>query len=59
MLVGNKNDLHMERYVLTDDEIVQQDSSKHSPRNLRHRKSICLVMSYSSRKVNPNITGAD
>lgn len=27
MLVGNKNDLHMERYVLTDDEIAQQESS--------------------------------
>lgn len=59
MLVGNKNDLHMERYVLTDDEIVQRDSSKYSPCNLRHLKSIFLVVTYSSRKVNPNITGAD
>lgn len=44
MLVGNKNDLHMERYVLTDNEIALQGSLIYNPCNLINLKSICLVV---------------
>lgn len=45
MLVGNKNDLHMERYVLPRDQIVQQEFSKYSPCNSSHLTSVlCLIV---------------